>query len=92
METRFEWEPAKADANLRKHGVSFEEARSAFFDPLHLVRPDRAHSFGEERFALFGYSEEGHALVVIHTEGADSIRIISARRMTRREARDYERG
>jgi len=92
MAQRFDWDPAKAAANLRKHGVSFEEAASVFFDPLAYTFYDPDHSVGERRFVTFGLSQAGHILVVMHTEGARAIRIISARRTTRNERGIYEQG
>ena len=90
MGLTFEWDPRKALANLSKHGVSFEEASTAFGDPLSLTIPDPEHSRGEERFILLGQSGHGRLLVVVHTEDNDHIRIISARRASRREKKTYE--
>ncbi len=73
----FEWDKKKAASNLRKHGVSFEEAATAFGDRLSLTVPDPDHSRGEERFVLIGLSAAGRLLVVAHTERLDTIRIIS---------------
>jgi uncharacterized DUF497 family protein len=70
--------------------VSFEEAGSAFADPLSLTVPDPAHSRGENRFVLLGMSASGRLIVVAHTERQDRIRLISARMATRRERQDYE--
>ena len=92
MGLTFEWDDKKAAANLRKHGVSFEEAASAFGDPLSLTIPDPEHSEAEERCVLLGMTE-GHRLVVVaHTEQADTVRLISARLATPAERRDYEEG
>ena len=88
----FEWDDAKAAANLRKHGVSFEEASSVFFDPLAVAGGDPDHSDGEERWIIFGLSSAGRLLVVSHTELGDAIRIISARTATQAERRIYEEG
>ena len=90
MALLFEWDPRKADANLRKHRVSFEEACTAFGDPLSLTVPDPDHSSGEIRFLLLGISSRDRLLVVAHTERGERIRIISARRATRPERRAYE--
>jgi uncharacterized protein len=90
MALEFEWDPQKAESNRREHGVSFEEAESAFRDPLHVVIPDPDHSEREERFVLLGRSSAGRLLVVSHTERGRRIRLISARPATRREKRDYE--
>jgi uncharacterized DUF497 family protein len=90
MELRFEWDPAKADANARKHDVTFHEASTAFGDPLSFTVADPDHSESEERFVLLGRSATGRLLSVTHTERRDAIRIISARTATRRERRKYE--
>jgi len=87
---RFEWDPAKAEKNLRKHGVSFEEASSAFNDPWAITFEDPEHSVGEERFITFGLSRVGRYVVVSHTERGGRIRIISGRRMTKVERKIYE--
>ena len=92
MSLRFEWDPRKAAANLRKHHVSFEEARTAFADPLGRIVDDPRHSVGEEREALIGATERERLVAVMFTERADTIRIISARLVTRRERIDYEEG
>lgn len=91
MALRFEWNSAKAVANVRKHGVSFEEARTVFEDDEALIIPDAAHSVGEERFVLLGLSAALRILVVVHCERADGavIRIISARKADRGERDDY---
>ena len=86
----FEWDSAKAAENLRKHGVSFDEATTVFGDPLALTYTDPDHSAAEIRYLTFGHSVSGRPVVVAHTERAAKIRIISAREMTRREVRDYE--
>jgi hypothetical protein len=89
---RIEWDSAKAASNLRKHGVSFEEASSVFYDPLAVTGADPDHSEGEERLVTFGMSPAGQLLVVSHTERGETIRIISARIATRTERRIYEEG
>ena len=86
----FEWDKRKAASNYRKHGVSFEEAATAFGDRLSLTIPDPDHSQQEERFILIGLSAAGRLLVVAHTERLDTIRIISARLATRGEKVNYE--
>ena len=86
----FEWNAEKASSNIEKHGVSFEEAGSAFADPLSLTIPDPAHSEEESRFILVGMSAGGRLVVVAHTERQDRIRLISAREASRRERRAYE--
>lgn len=89
MELEFEWDANKAEASARKHGVTFSEAATAFRDPLSVTVPDPRHSLGEERYVLFGRSERGSLLAVMHTGHARRIRIISARPMTPRERREY---
>lgn len=88
---RFEWDERKNSANRRKHGVSFEEAQSAFADEQGLLIDDPDHSAGEDRFVLLGMSSALRVLVVCHCYRADGdvIRIISARRADRQEQRDY---
>lgn len=86
----FEWNPAKAANNLRKHGVSFEEASSVFYDPLAATGADPDHSLDEERFVTFGLSSAGRLLVVAHIERGEAIRIISARIATPSERKIYE--
>ena len=90
MSVTFEWDGAKALENIRKHGVDFEEASSAFFDPLSLTIPDLEHSEGEERYVLVGISSRSQLLVVVHLDWGDRIRIISARAASRHERRNYE--
>ena len=90
MALRFVWDPQKAAANERKHGVGFPEATTVFDDPLSVTIPDPAHSVGEQRFLLLGTSSQQRLLVVAHSETGESIRIISARRAGRRERRAYE--
>lgn len=89
---QFKWDPAKAAENLPKHGVSFEEASTAFRDPLSATGPDPDHSVGEERFVTFGVSSNGRLLIVAHTEHGDTIRIISARPVKPAERKIYEEG
>jgi uncharacterized protein len=86
----FEWDPNKGATNLADHGVSFDEAVTAFEDPLSLTIEDPHHSEHEERLILLGRSRDNRLLVVVHTEREDRIRLISARPATRRERRDYE--
>lgn len=89
---RFAWDPAKARINLEKHGVSFDEAATAFFDPLAVTGRDPDHSAGETRFVNFGLSAAGRLLVVAHVEQRGVIRIISARPALRAERKLYEEG
>jgi uncharacterized protein len=91
MGLTFEWDPAKAEANESKHGVSFVEAATIFRDSLARLVDDPEHSEDEPRYILFGESARGRLLVVMHTERAGRIRLISAREMTRRERNQYER-
>lgn len=87
----FEWDPKKASLNARKHGVSFYEAREVFGDTLSSTVPDPDHSEDEARYLVFGRSTTGRYLVVSYTERDNRFRIISAREMTRRERKGYER-
>lgn len=88
----FEWDPAKDEANGRKHGVSFREGISAFMDPLSITIPDPDHSVEEERYLLLGENHKGQLLVVSHTDREDRIRIISVRKADRHERKAYEQG
>jgi hypothetical protein len=87
---RFEWDRRKADANLAKRGVSFEEAASVFFDVLSATIPDPDHSMGQVRCITMGVSSKGRLLVVAHTESATAPRIISARPASASERQRYE--
>jgi len=91
---RFEWDPSKASANVRKHGVSFDEARSVFYDDFAVQFFDEDNSVDEERFIMLGLSSEARLLIVCHCERSDGavIRIISARKATRNEAAFYRGG
>jgi len=91
-ELRFEWDEAKARANLRKHGVSFEEARTVVFDEDALLRPGEEHSDEEGRFLLLGLSGTLRFLLVCHCYREEDavIRIISARKASRSECRQYD--
>ena len=86
----FEWDPKKARLNIKTHAVSFDEASTAFRDPLSRTIDDPLHSDDEERFVLIGQSIRGRLLVVVHTERSDRIRIISARLATKKERFRYE--
>lgn len=90
MAIKFEWDPQKAESNLTKHGVSFEEAATVFGDPLGRITSDPRHSVEEERFVLLGLSPKRQLLAVMFAERGEAIRIISARRAIPRERRDYE--
>ena len=89
---KFSWDPKKGAANLKKHGVSFEEASTVFRDVLSVTGSDPDRSVAERRFVTFGNSSQNRLLVVAHTEERESIRIISARLVTRQERRIYEEG
>lgn len=89
---RFEWDARKAAANLRKHGVSFEEARTVFLDENALIRPDEGHSDDEERFLLLGLSGRLRTLVACHCyrQEDEVIRLISARKANSVERQQYD--
>ena len=89
---RFEWDEEKARANRRKHGVSFEEAKTVFDDPLAAIFDDEQHSAGEQREIIIGHSEQSRLLLVFFTERPQAVRIFSARPATRQEQKDYEEG
>lgn len=88
----FEWDDLKADYNLQKHGVSFSEAATVFYDPLVMTFADPDHSADEDRFIVIGISAAGRLLMVAHTDRGARIRIISARALKPRERRLYESG
>ena len=88
----FEWDRRTALANAAKHAVTFVEAESVFADPLATTVDDPRHSREEGRYVVFGQSDWGSYLAVMFTDRGDAIRIVSARRMTSRERREYERG
>ena len=94
MELIFEWDSNKADSNLKKHQISFEETKTVFNDPLLLTFPDEYHSETEDRFISIGYSYKQLLLLVVHTEQIAEdiilIRIISSRKATPRERKIYE--
>jgi uncharacterized DUF497 family protein len=90
METEFEWDPGKADANQQKHGIDFGEAMSVFADPLLAIQSDHEHSHDEERFIALGMSDLHRLVVVVYTQRGNRVRIISARKPTRREVKSYE--
>lgn len=91
MDFLVEWDREKAARNLRKHGISFEEAATVLADPLSVTLPDPDHSQEEQRFLLLGRSSSGRLLIVAHGEEGERVRIISARAMTPKERRSYER-
>ncbi len=86
----FEWDPVKARRNQQSHGVSFSEAAEVFGDELSSSAADPDHSRGENRYLIFGQTRAGRHLVVAYTERSGRIRLVSARKMTRRERRAYE--
>lgn len=88
----FEWDPAKAEANLKKHGVSFEEGTTVFGDPLSMNMPDPDHSDDEQRYIVLGLSDRYRLLIVCYAEIEDRTRIISTRQATRSERKSYEEG
>jgi len=92
MPLRFEWDSEKAARNLAKHDVSFEEASTVFGDPLGKIVQDPRHALGEQRFVLLGHSERQRFLTIMFTDRGEAIRLISARKATRRERREYEEG
>jgi uncharacterized DUF497 family protein len=87
----FEWDEKKSSANMRKHGISFDEARTVFGDPLSLTVRDPDHDSDEERFVTIGHSVRSRLLIVVHTVRGLNIRLISARSATKYEKRDYEK-
>lgn len=96
MQYRFQWDPLKAQTNLKKHGISFRKAERIFEDPMTLTLFDEESSLLEERWITLGVTPNGQYLLVVHTveeyEDNIDVRIISARRATRREIRCYEEG
>ena len=89
---KFEWDPHKAALSLQNHGVSFEDAASIFGDPLAATIADPGYSTDEPRFITMGVTPAQRLVVVVHTDRADRIRIISARPATRAEKKKYEEG
>ena len=88
---QFEWDPAKAKSNQKKHGVTFAEAMSCFYDPMHILIDDPDSTTDEDRLILIGASSNAQILVVVHVDVAgDKIRIISARKATKTERKQYE--
>jgi len=90
MALTYEWDEEKSRNNVRKHGVSFEEAKTIFNDPFAITIGDPDHSFSEERFLEIGMSAKGRILVVWYAERGDNIRVIGCRKATRSEWRKYE--
>ena len=88
----FEWDEVKAAANLEKHGVSFEEAKTVFDDPLYIDFYDPDHSYDEHRYIIIGQSGQRRLLIVSYTESDDVLRLISSREVTPAERKAYEEG
>lgn len=88
----FEWDEEKAESNYRKHGVSFEEAKTVLGDPLSVTVDDLRHSMREHRYIDIGLSHQERLLVVVYTERGEAIRLISSREATRAERKIYEEG
>ncbi|MEY4617589.1 MAG: hypothetical protein RJB66_2549 [Pseudomonadota bacterium] len=88
---KFEWDPVKAKSNRKKHGVTFAEASSCFYDPMHILINDPDSAADEDRLILIGASSKSQILVVVHVDiSGDTIRIISARKATKAERKQYE--
>ena len=93
MGLTFEWDPKKAAQNLKKHGVSFQEASMVFYDPFSKTTLDVEYSTADEqRFVRVGRSNRARTLIVVYVEREDNIRVISARKATRRERKEYGEG
>lgn len=90
IDMEFEWDQSKAAASLKKHDVSFEEAKTVFDNPLAVIFDDKAHSIDEQREIIIGHSQRNRLLLIAFTERSSSIRIVSARPATRKEREDYE--
>ncbi len=90
MTLEFEWDKSKAASNKRRHGVTFEEAATVFGDPLAAIFDDPVHSKEEHREILIGHSDRDRLLIISFTERDEAIRIISARRASKQERKDYE--
>lgn len=89
---KFEWDYRKAESNVLKHGVSFDEAVTVFADEMALTFSDSDHSETEDRSRTYGISNKGRLLVVVHTERKNNVRLISARKATRYEKTIYKQG
>ena len=89
IKMEFEWHDAKAEANWRNHGVSFELAKTVFQDPFAVERLDDRKDYGEERFVIIGMAEGDYLLYVAYAERGERIRLISARAVTQHEQADY---
>ncbi len=91
QQLRFEWNFDKAEKNINKHGVPFEEAVTVFDDPMFITFIDQEHSFDEERYITIGLSNSARLLMIAHTDRSGFIRIVSARKATRKEQLFYEK-
>lgn len=89
---QFEWDPQKAESNLAKHGVGFDEAKTVWDDYFNIEFFDREHSQEESRYLMVGESKAQRLLIISFTERGDMVRIISARELTQKERREYEHG
>ncbi|MCG2754100.1 MAG: BrnT family toxin [Desulfobacteraceae bacterium] len=92
MFIKLEWDKNKAASNLLKHGVSFDEAKTVFDDPLYVDFYDPDHSYNEHRYIIIGHSLKNRLLIVAYSERKNKVRLISAREATRREQKVYEEG
>lgn len=92
MKLSFEWDERKAEANLKKHRVGFDEATTVFTDPFSITVHDPGHSADEQRYTDIGNSDKGRVLVVVYTERGSNIRIVSCRKATPSERTTYEKG
>lgn len=92
LRVRFEWDREKAESNLAKYGLSFDEASSVLGDPLATTVPDTEHSVGEQRFLTTGISNRQRVVIVWHADQGEVVRVIGAREATPRERRTYESG
>jgi hypothetical protein len=92
MAASFQWDPRKAASNLKRHGVSFQEAISVFSNPLARIFDDEDHATDERREIIIGHSARERLLLTVFTEHEGVIRIISARKATKNERKDYEEG
>ena len=88
----FKWDEKKAATNLANHGISFDEAKTVFDDPLYVDFYDPDHSYDEHRYLIVGESRQGRLLIVSYTERGDAVRLISAREVTLAERKAYEKG
>lgn len=90
MNIKFDWDETKATTNVQKHGVTFDEAATVFYDPLAVIFDDEIHSEDEKREVIIGHDAQKRLLLVCFTERAEVVRIISVRPATKRERKDYE--